>query len=74
MAENGPDRLSDVGCREPGHGDLVKERLKKMMIGSIDHGDSRAGMFEMLTEGQSTKARSQHDHFCTCRFHAEEWR
>jgi hypothetical protein len=37
--EQTPDRRRNIGWTQAGHRDLVKQRLKKMVIAAVDQGD-----------------------------------
>jgi len=43
-------------------GDLVKQRLKQMMVGAIHQGDARVGPAKMFAEFQAAKPGAEHDH------------
>jgi hypothetical protein len=59
--QNGTDRLGDIGRGKTCCGDLVKQRLKDMVIGAVNQSDSSALMMKSLAEFQAAKTRAQHN-------------
>ena len=64
--QNGADRHCDLGRREPGGGDLIKQRLKEVIIPSVDDGNVDGGAGERLGGTQSGEPRTNNYHLGPC--------
>ncbi len=62
LAQNVPQRLGDIGRRQRGGGDLVKQRLKQVMILPIEQGDPHIGLAQGLGGLEPAKAAADDDH------------
>lgn len=56
VSQNGADGLGDFGRRQACSGDLIKQRLKEMMILPVHQRHLGIGTRESLTKGQPAKA------------------
>ncbi len=61
VGENGTNRLGDVRRGKSGGGDLIKQRLKEVMVRAVNERDARIRRLKSPAEGQSAKTRAQHD-------------
>ena len=50
------DGLRDLRRREPGHGDLVEQRLERVMVRAVDERDPHRRALERLRGGQAAEA------------------
>ena len=60
-AENAADRAGDIGRRQARRGDLVEERLEKMIVAAIDDGDVRRAAAERPRRAQAAKSGAEND-------------
>ena len=51
--------MRDFRRGEAGSRDLIKQRLKEMMIGAVDESDARVRIAEMFAEGQPSETGPQ---------------
>ena len=60
-SQDGADRVGDVVGRKAGGRDFIQQRLKQMIVATIDDRDSDIGVFECSRRAQSAEPRA-HDH------------
>ena len=61
MAQDGADGLGDIGRGKHGQRDLVEQRLKCVVIATVDYGDIDWQVREALGRVQAGKARADDD-------------
>ena len=71
LRQNRANGLRDVRGGKPSGGDLIEQRLKKVVVLAIDHGDASFRVVKLLAKGQSSEARAQHHDVRILRAHDE---
>jgi len=60
--KNRADGLCNFRRGKPGRGDLIKQRLEKVMIRAIHHRHQRITVFELLAKSQPAESGAEHNH------------
>ncbi len=61
FSKNAAHGRGDIGRRESSGRDLVEERLKKVIIGAVDHGHADRFVAEMLGRLETAEAGADDD-------------
>src|SRR5262245_66688347 len=61
-AQDGSQRLGDIGGRQSARGHLVEQRLKEVEIAAVDQRDLNIGAFESAGSAEAAEAAADDDH------------
>jgi hypothetical protein len=71
LGQNRANGLSDVRRGKTSRGDLIEQRLEKVMVLPINNRDASFGVIPFLAKGESSEARAQHYDVWIFRAHYE---